>query len=229
MSKKLIYDLPTRVFHWSFAGLFILAFMIAKTVDDESPTFSYHMLAGFMLGGLVVLRIIWGVVGSHYAHFRSFALRPSDLIGYLKGILTGDKRRWTGHNPGSSWAALAMMGSAVMLAVTGYLMTSGLKEEFEDAHELFANAFLVTVLLHIAGVIIHGLRQQDGLALSMIHGKKADVDKQAEITGQRPVIALLFIILLSGFGSYLYKNYNSNNQELTLFGKTLQLGEEEND
>ncbi len=229
MSKKLIYDLPIRIFHWAFAGLFIFAFMIAKTVDDESPTFSYHMLAGFMLGGLMTLRITWGFVGSKYARFRSFALRPSDLIAYLKGILTGNTRRWPGHNPASSWAALAMMGSTVMLAVTGYLMTSGFKEEFEDAHELFANAFLVTVLLHIAGVIIHSLRHQDGIALSMIHGKKLEADEHAEISGQRPVIALLLIILMSGFGRYLYKNYNANTQELTLLGKTLHLGEEEND
>lgn len=226
MSKKLIYDLPTRLFHWSFAGLFIFAFVIANTVDDESPTFSYHMLAGLLLGGLVALRLIWGLIGSKYARFSTFALRPIDLVSYLKGILTGDKKLWAGHNPASSWAALVMMGSAVMLAVTGYFMTTGYKEEFEDAHELFANAFLVTALLHTAGVIIHSLRHQDGIALSMVHGKKAGTNEDA-ISGQRPVVAILLVILMTGFGSYLYKNYNSDNQELTLLGKTLHLGEED--
>lgn len=229
MRKQLIYDLPTRIFHWGFAALFVFAFFIAKTVDDENPVFSYHMLAGLMLGGLVTLRIIWGVLGTKYARFSSFALYPKDLIQYMKGILSGNKKRWAGHNPASSWVALIMMGSALMLALSGILMTTGYKETFEDIHELFANAFLVTVLLHIAGVIIHSLRHQDGIALSMVHGKKAAADEQAEISGQRPVIALLLIILLSGFGSYLYKNYNSNNQELTLLGRTLHLGEEEND
>lgn len=225
MSKKLIYDLPTRLFHWSFAGLFIFAFVIAKTVDDESPTFSYHMLAGLLLGGLVALRLIWGLIGSKYARFSTFALRPIDLVSYLKGILTGNKKLWAGHNPASSWAALVMMGSAVMLAVTGYFMTTGYKEEFEDAHELFANAFLVTALLHTAGVIIHSLRHQDGIALSMVHGKKSGTNEDA-ISGQRPVVALLLVILMTGFGSYLYKNYNSDNQELTLLGKTLHFGED---
>ena len=46
MKKISVYDLPTRFFHWLFASLFIAAFAIAKTVDDESPLFSYHMLAG---------------------------------------------------------------------------------------------------------------------------------------------------------------------------------------
>ena len=115
MRKQLIYDLPTRIFHWAFAGLFVFAFFIAKTVDDENPVFSYHMLAGLMLGGLVTLRIIWGFLGTNYARFSSFALHPKDLIQYLTGILSGNKKRWAGHNPTSSWAALIMMASALML------------------------------------------------------------------------------------------------------------------
>lgn len=225
MKKQLIYDLPTRIFHWTFAGLFIFAFFIAKTIDDENPVFSYHMLAGLMLGGLVALRLIWGVVGTRYARFSSFALRPTDLIEYTKGILTGDKKRWIGHNPASSWAALIMFGSAAMLAVTGVLMSSGAKETYEDAHELFANAFLITVLLHIAGVLLHSFRHQDGIFLTMLHGKKEQTKEGAEITGHRPVAALLLLVLMGTFASYLAKNYNTKTQELNFFGKTLTLGE----
>ena len=58
MPKKLIYDLPTRLFHWVFAILFVGAFLIAKNADDENSLFFYHMLAGIMLGGLVVLRLL---------------------------------------------------------------------------------------------------------------------------------------------------------------------------
>lgn len=227
MRKQLIYDLPIRIFHWVFSALFVVALFIAKAIDDENPAFSYHMMAGLMLGGLVVLRIIWGLIGTKYARFSSFALNPTDLIGHIKGILTGDKKRWSGHNPASSWATLIMLGSAMMLAITGILMTSGAKETFEDVHELFANAFLVTVLLHIAGVLLHALRHQDGIALSMVHGKKQGTDDQPEISGHRPVVALLLIVLMSAFGSYLLINYNTPSQELNFFGKTLQLGENE--
>ena len=71
MNKRLVYDLPMRVFHGIFAALFIVAFLIAKTVDDESAAFSYHMLAGFLLVFTVSLRIIWGFVGSKYSRFSS--------------------------------------------------------------------------------------------------------------------------------------------------------------
>lgn len=227
MRKQLIYDLPTRIFHWGFAALFVFAFFIAKTVDDENPVFSYHMLAGLMLGGLVTLRIIWGFFGTKYARFSSFALHPKDLIQYLMGILSGNKKRWPGHNPASSWAALIMMGSALMLALSGILMTTGYKESFEDIHELFANAFLVTVLLHITGVVLHALRHQDGIALAMVHGKKEEAEGHIEIAGHKPVAALLLIVLMGTFGGYLAKNNNTSTNQLNFFGRSLSLGEDE--
>lgn len=227
MQKKLIYDLPIRIFHLAFSGLFVFAFFIAKTVDDENPTFMYHMLAGLMLGGLVTLRIIWGFLGTNYARFSSFALHPKDLIEYMKGILSGNKKRWAGHNPASSWAALIMMGSALMLAVSGVFMTSGYKESFEDIHELLANAFLVTVLLHITGVLLHALRHQDGIALAMVHGKKEEAEGHSTISGHKPIAALLLIVLMGVFGGYLLKNLNTSTNQLNIFGRSLTLGEVE--
>jgi cytochrome b len=182
-----------------------------------------------MLGGLVTLRIIWGFFGTKYARFSSFALHPKELIQYLMGILSGNKNRWPGHNPASSWAALIMMGTAMMLALSGILMTTGYKESFEDMHELFANAFLVTVLLHIAGVVLHALRHQDGIALAMVHGKKEEAAGHTGISGHKPVAALLLIVLMGVFGGYLAKNYNTSTNQLNFFGKSLSLGEIENE
>lgn len=225
MRKQLIYDLPTRIFHWGFAGLFVSAFFIAKIVDDDNPVFSYHMLAGLMLAGLVTLRLIWGFVGTKYARFSSFAQRPRDLFSYVKGIFTGSKKRWSGRNPASSWATIIMLGSAMILAITGILMTSGLKETLEDAHELFANVFLVTAILHVAGVLLHALRHQDGIALTMVHGKKEEAEGHFEISGHKPIIAIFLVVLMGAFGGYLTKNYNTTTKHLNFFGKNLSLGE----
>jgi len=227
MNKQLIYDLPTRVFHWLFAGLFIAAFAIAKTIDDDSPVFSYHMLAGLLLSFVVLLRLVWGFLGTNYARFSSFALHPKDLVSYFFGILSGDKKRWSGHNPASSWAALAMMGLALGLGVTGYLMASGQNESFEDLHELFANAFLLVVLLHIAGVILHALRLKDGIGMAMLSGQKNNLSSEEGISSARPRVALLLIVLVGSFAMYLANNYNSQSQTLRFFGSTLQLGEAE--
>ncbi len=128
MKSSLVYDLPTRLFHWIFSALFIISFTIGKFVDDESLLFSYHMISGLLLGSLVILRIIWGMAGTKHARFSGFALNPIDLRNYLVGIVSGSKKRWAGHNPASSWAALSMLIFALGLVTTGFLMTTGYEE-----------------------------------------------------------------------------------------------------
>lgn len=229
MRNQLVYDLPVRIFHVLFAWLFVAAFLIAKTVDDESPIFSYHMLAGILLGLIVVLRLIWGFVGTKHARFTSFALHPRDLMSYLLGILSGSKRKWAGHNPASSWAAILMFGLALGLGLTGYLMVNGQGETFEDIHELLANAFLVVVLLHIAGVALHAIRHQDGIVLTMMNGHKGGVPATESIPSSQPVVALLFMVLVVSFSALLANNFDGQNQTLKMFGSTWQLGETEDD
>lgn len=229
MRSTLVYDLPTRLFHWLFSGLFLLCFTIAKTVDDESLVFSYHMLLGLLLSGLVIWRIVWGVVGTKHARFSGFNLNLAHLKDYFVGMLSGSKKRWLGHNPASSWAAITMFALALGLGVTGYLMTTGYKESFEDIHELMANTFIVVVVMHVAGVILHSIRHQDAIALSMIDGKKEVPGQQDAIASSRRFAAIMLLTFVIAGGLYLFKNFDSQNRTLSLFGKTLQLGENENE
>ncbi len=185
------------------------------------------MLAGLILALTVLLRIVWGFVGSKHSRFSSFALHPKELVAYFTGILSGDKRKWAGHNPASSWATLAMIALSLGLGLTGYLMASGQKETFEDVHELLANGFLVVVLMHIAGVVLHALRHRDGIAMTMIDGAKSDIPQTETISNSRPAIALLFVGLVTTFALHLAKNFDGQKQTLNFFGTTLQLGENE--
>jgi cytochrome b len=226
MERKLVYDLPTRLFHWLFAGLFLTGFIIAKTVDDESLWFSFHSLAGLTLGFVVVLRIVWGIFGTHHARFTNFALNPIDLVSYLKGIFSGKKKRWAGHNPASSWAAIIMMLLALGLAITGYLMSAGPnKEDFEDFHELFANGFIVVVILHVAGIILHTIRYQEMIGLSMVDGQKVNVSNNETIASSKSAFGILLIGLVVVFGLNLFKNFDRQKGSLQFFGTQLQIGE----
>lgn len=227
MRKQLVYDLPTRLFHWLFAGFFLSAFVISKTVDDDSTVFVYHMLAGLMLAFLVVLRLVWGFFGTKHARFSGYSLRPGDLIDYMKGILTGSERRWAGHNPAASWAAVVMMVMALGLGVTGYFMVSasGDKEFFEEAHEFLANGFIVVAILHVTGIALHTLRHKEMIGLAMLDGKKAGVAAADTISSPRSAFGYLLIALVVAFGLHLFRNYDSQTGSLHFFGSTLQLGE----
>ena len=228
MKKQLVYDLPTRFFHWLFSGCFVTAFLIAKTQDNESAVFSYHMLFGLTLGFLILLRTFWGVLGTQHARFSSFPLSPKSLVRYFRGILLGDTQRWAGHNPASSWAALFMLVLGLGSSATGYLMASGFeKENIEDIHEVFANSFAVVALTHISGILLHTLRLKDWIGLSMLTGKKTDIPPTKEIPSSKPVMGLLFLMVALGFFAFLVTQYDSQKGQLHLFGTTLVLGEDQ--
>lgn len=226
-----VYDWPVRLFHWIFAGLFIAAFFIAKVFDDDSTQYPYHMMLGFTLAVAVVLRLFWGIFGTRYARFTSFELNPRALLGYMKGLISSPGKIFTGHNPASSWAALVMMLCALGLATSGYLMVTADKEDWEDIHELFANAFVIAAIAHVAGVIYHTIRHKDPIGLSMLNGKKKLSESEAAngIGQNYLVVGLLFALLTGGFGLHLFKNYNSETMALTVFEKTYQLGKVEKD
>lgn len=230
MKKISVYDLPVRLFHWLFALLFITAFAIVKLVDDESPLFSYHMLAGLSIAFLLVLRIIWGFAGTRYARFSSFKLKPVELMGYLKDAVFTKTKSYLGHNPASSYAAVVMFACAIGLAVSGILMsTGGENDTLEEVHELLSNIFLISVIVHVLGIVFHHLKHRDSLWSSMIDGKKGTISGARGIRSTRPVAFSILVVLFVSWIGYLATNYDNNTQTLNIMGTELRLGESEHE
>lgn len=221
-----VYDLPTRVFHWCFAALFVTAFAIANLVDDDSTRFTWHMLAGLMLVATVLLRFVWGLVGTRHARFSDLSLSPRALASYLGTVVSGGGRPWVGHNPASSWAALSMMAIALALGASGIAMALGAAPEWvEEAHEVAANTFFVLVLLHVAGLVVHVLRHRDALPVSMLSGHKRDLPADTPAVTPRGVAAAMMLALLAGTAGLLLRGYSQTDGTLDLLGARLQLGE----
>lgn len=225
MSTTVVYDWPTRLFHWMFASLFVIAFAIANLVDDDSAGFPLHMLAGLAMGGVIALRLVWSVIGTRHARVSDLVLNPLQLTAYFRGMFSGRAGRWAGHNPASSWAAVLMVAMGLGLGVTGYLMASGGNEALEDVHELLANAFLATVVLHLGGLLVHALRHRDALAMSMLNGRKQGLAASTAPVASRPWHGVAFLLLAGACMAYLLQNYQADTRTLELPGRTLQLGE----
>lgn len=223
-----VYDVPTRIFHWLFAFLFLTAFIIAETVDDDSSLFNIHMLTGLTIGFLLILRLIWGFTGTIYARFSSFKLNPVELIQYLKDAVIKKTKRYPGHNPASSYASVCMFICAIGLIVTGLLMTGGSEVHlYEEIHEVLANLFLITVIAHIGGIIFHHFRHKDSLWSSMIDGRKKALPDKLGITSSRLNAGIIFLMLVIIWTGFMYSNYDHTTQTLDLFGNELLLGEDE--
>lgn len=221
----LVWDLPTRLFHWLLAASVLGAFAIGKLVDDDQPTFASHMLLGATAAFAVVLRVVWGLVGSRHARFGSFMFGPGAILGYFRGLLTRDAKHFVGHNPGSSVAIFAMLALTLGAASTGALMGSG-GETLEELHELFANALILVAVAHVAGVLLHSLRHRENLTGSMISGKKLGREVDA-ISSSHPLVASVFVALTASFALGLANGYDAQTGtvRLPLLGVTVAVGE----
>jgi len=169
-AKRLVWDLPTRVFHWALAGSFLGAYLLA----EQDGLRSLHVMFGYTVAGLIAFRLLWGLIGSTHSRFRDFAYSPMEAIRYLRDLATGRARDYDGHNPAGSWAIYGLLAVAAATATTGWLHYNEIGgEALEELHEVLANAWLVLVAVHVAGVIVGSLAHRRNLVATMITGRRA--------------------------------------------------------
>ena len=173
-----VWDLFVRIFHWSLATSFVVAWFTSHSSEEV------HHLAGYAAVALVTLRAIWGVVGTHYARFAQFARPPRTVLAYLSDITTGREARHIGHNPAGGAMILALLATMSLTALTGWMMTTDQfwgVEWVTKAHDWIAHGLLLLVFGHLAGVLVASLRHRENLVRAMLTGwkrapEKGDVD-----------------------------------------------------
>lgn len=164
-----VWDAPTRVFHWllvfSFAGAYL---------TSESERWSLvHITLGYTLGGLIAFRLVWGFVGTRYARFASFVKGPSEVLQYAKSMATLKPKYFVGHNPLGAVAIILLIVSGIAIVVTGYAAFNEIGGEWvAELHEVSANAMLILVGVHIAGVVAASWLHKENLACAMVNGFK---------------------------------------------------------
>jgi cytochrome b len=188
----LVWDLPTRLGHWLLVASFAGAFL---TADSERQR-HLHVLFGVTLVGLIAFRLVWGVVGTRYARFRSFAFGPRAVLRYLWSIATLRSVRYVGHTPAGSWAIWLMLALGIMVGVTGYGAYNGGGEWAEETHEAFAWALLGVVIVHVAGVVLSSVLHRENLVAAMITGRKRGAATEA-IRGPRWIVGAAVAALVA--------------------------------
>ena len=226
MARILVWDLPTRVFHWLLTVGFLACFGFTLLAGEHSSLFSAHMILGIVLGLMVVLRVIWGFVGTMYACFGSFLFSPSTVVKYVKDAFAGSGRRYVGHNPGSSYAIFAMLALVGLVVTTGLLVSSG-NEATEELHEIASYALLAVIMVHVVGVIWYTVRHRENITLSMITGIKEGSPTEA-IRSSRPLAAWVFVAAVGFLAVGLFRNHDrlKGQTKLPILGTVIQLDEE---
>lgn len=111
-----VWDILVRVFHWSLVIFFVLAYL---TGEGEGSTENLHALAGYVIIGLLVFRLVWGFIGSKHARFSDFVYSPANIAAYLKSLLTTKPKHYLGHNPAGGAMIILMLISLIMVSWSG--------------------------------------------------------------------------------------------------------------
>ncbi len=165
----LVWDFPTRIFHWTFAICFAGAII---TQDMESLRI-VHNTCGYTMLGLVAFRMIWGLIGTKHARFASFVPSPKRVFAYIKGLLTKKPIHTVGHNPLGALDVLLILSLVIGVATSGIMLDGGFAEElFEEVHEFLANLLLLVIGVHVLGVLFSSFTHKENLIKSMISGYK---------------------------------------------------------
>jgi cytochrome b len=171
MSKQriLVWDLPTRVFHWLLAASFLGAWLSAESERYRD----IHVALGYTVLGLVVFRLVWGLIGTRYARFSSFPIAPRRIVQYIKSLFTRAPQHHIGHNPAGSLAIYALLALALLVGASGYAAYNEIGgEALAELHDGVASAMLGLVLIHIGAVIVSSLIHRENLAAAMLNGHK---------------------------------------------------------
>lgn len=181
-----LWDWPVRLAHIGFITIIPLQWWTYREGHMD-----WHVRLGLLLLGLVLFRIVWGLVGSETARFRQFLAGPGAIADYLR------HGRWhgVGHNPLGGWSVLAILLALLVQPVLGLFTsdTDGLVYgplshlvSFEQSttagewHERIFTLILALVALHVSAITVHLMLFGHNLVGPMITGRKPVAGEQPD-------------------------------------------------
>jgi cytochrome b len=187
--KALVWDLPVRIGHWLLVACFALAWLTGESEERRLV----HVFAGSAMVGIVLFRVVWGLVGSRHALFVDFVRGPRAVLAYLRSLFGPEPEHWVGHNPAGGWAIVALLGLILVGGASGWLNYQELGGEWlEEVHEVVVHLLLVVVAVHLGGVLIGGVAHRENLVRPMFTGLKT-VDATEGIASARPLAAVVLL------------------------------------
>lgn len=174
-----VWDAFVRVFHWTVA----VAFFVAYFTEDDLLT--VHVWAGYTIGALVVMRILWGFVGPKHARFSDFVCGPLKAWKYLIDLITFRAKRYLGHSPAGGVMALLLLAGLLATVWTGL-----------EVHAVENNAGPLAVISVEGSTTAVAAPIQPALASEDAAGEDGDKDEIWEELHEVVANLTLFLVLL---------------------------------
>ena len=212
MTKVFVWDLPTRLFHWSLLTLVVTSVLTGlgwSGLEDESDI---HTWSGIGVLTLIIFRLGWGLFGGRHARFTDFIKGPLSVFRYLKGLVTGKHEQWLGHNPMGGLSVIAMIVLLGLQASMGLfanddssvegplfdLISKDSSDFITWLHYLNSIALYVVIGTHVLAIISYRLMGEH-LVVAMVHGYKKIIEGSATpASGAKGnIIVAIFIFAIS--------------------------------
>lgn len=200
-----VWDLPTRLFHWSLAFC-VIALIVTGSIGGG--WMDWHFRLGYATLTLLLFRLVWGFVGGYWSRFVRFIPWPGAIARYLKGQAT--PLDTLGHNPLGSlsvWvmllALLAQVASGLFaddaISYTGPLAGYASENTVSLAtwyHADIGKPLLIALaVLHLLAIVFYRLARGQRLVAAMVHGDRhTDVEAPASADGLRQRLGALVLL-----------------------------------
>lgn len=189
------WDLPTRLFHWAIVLLVPFLWWSA-----EEGRMDLHIPAGIAMFGLLVFRLLWGLIGGSTARFARFVRGPRAVRDHLAGRAVPA----VGHSPVGALSVVAML--LVLAAQVGlglfatdedglasgplaHLVSYETSERLTENHESLFNLLVALIVFHLAAILFYLLARRRNLTRAMMLGAG---DAPSGAAPMRPVQAWRF-------------------------------------
>ena len=210
IDKVRVWDLPTRLFHWTLVALIAFSWWSA-----EYKYLDLHIWSGIAVLTLIVFRLLWGLFGSSTARFVNFVRGPGQVRAYL-----ADMKGWRplGHSPLGALSVVAMLGAIAVQVALGLfsadddglfagplanLVSLDLSDTLTGLHELWFNIILGLVGLHIAAILFYRMVLGKKLIKPMITGRTRSVAGVDPMRPGKAWVAILCLVVAIGFTRWI--------------------------
>lgn len=210
MKSTRVWDLPTRVFHWT---LVVCVIGLVVTGSTGGNAMVWHFRLGYAVFTLLLFRLIWGIIGGKWSRFASFIYAPSTIIKYFKG--QGDPHHVIGHTPLGALSVFAMLAFLMAQVATGLISddeiaASGPLTKFvsnttvslaSSYHNAVGKRLIIAlVLMHVIAILFYLFKKRENLIKPMLHGDKVlshDIPASRDDAGSRAKAAVVFSLCAS--------------------------------
>ncbi len=188
-----IWDLPTRVFHWTLSAV-----VVGLIATGLGGIMEWHFRLGYAVLALLLFRLLWGFVGGRWSRFASFFYGPGSVVAYLRG--RADPNHVIGHTPLgalSVFAVLAVLASQVAtgLVADDEISAAGPLTRFVSGdlvslatgwHKGAGKTIVIALVsLHVLAVLFYVLVKRHRLVRPMVSGDKLITSARSQVAPSR--------------------------------------------